>query len=164
MSGPEQSELSQLAAEAIGALKQRGMSVATVEATTGGLIGHLLVSVPGSSGVFRAGVAPYSNDAKQKLGVTKDILDQYGAVSGEAAEALAQAVRDWLFADVGVGETGIAGPTGGSDERQVGTFWIAVVHGGKISVKQFEFEGDREGNLRYCARAALRMLVEGVKA
>jgi PncC family amidohydrolase len=154
----------ELASEAIEALKHRGLTIATAEATTGGLIGHLLTSVPGSSGVFKAGMAPYSNDAKQKLGVAGETLEQFGAVSREAVEAMAKAVRSWAWADVGVAESGIAGPTGGTEERPAGMFWIAVVDGGGTTAEKFTFStDDREANQRECANAALRLLVRHLR-
>ena len=158
MSGPGPTgELSRLAADAVAALKSRGLTVATAEATTGGLIGHLLTSVPGSSAVFRGGVAPYSNAMKRAIGVPPEVLSEFGAVSREAAQALAAAVRTWADADIGVAETGMAGPTG----RMPGLFWIGVTGPGSGFVAQrFSFNTDRLGNQRACARAALQTLIE----
>jgi PncC family amidohydrolase len=161
--------------------------VATAEATTGGLIGHLLTSIPGSSAVFRGGVAPYSNAMKIAIGVPPEILSYYGAVSTEAACALATAVREWSGADIGLAETGIAGPTGGTPERPVGSFWIAislrpldtppfivnqapgpeghpskvlVTLGGRCSSALCNFDGDRLANQRAVAAALLRKLLQ----
>lgn len=153
-------ELQRLAAEAVAALRERGLTIATAEATTGGLIGHLLASVPGSSAVFRGGVAPYSNDLKRAIGVSAKTLDLLGAVSQGAAEELASAVCRWANADIGLAETGMAGPTG----REPGLFWIALYVGKGarpgVRSKVFRFTGDRLGNQRSCAEAALRMLLE----
>jgi PncC family amidohydrolase len=153
-------ELSRLAAEVVAALKQRGLTIATAEATTGGLIGHLLVSVPGSSAVFKGGAAPYSNRLKVAIGVSAKVLDLLGAVSQGAAEELAGAVCKWAEADIGLAETGMAGPTG----REPGLFWIALCVGKGarpgIRSKEFRFEGDRVSNQRSCAEAALRMLLQ----
>ncbi len=153
-------ELHQLAAEAVAALKERGLTIATAEATTGGLIGHLLTSVPGSSAVFRGGVAPYSNSMKLAIGVSAKVLDLLGAVSQGAAEELAIAVCRWSGADIGLAESGMAGPTG----RQPGLFWIALYVGKGarpgVRARQFNFGGDRVANQRSCAEAALRMLLE----
>jgi PncC family amidohydrolase len=148
-----------LAAEAVAALKARGLTIATAEATTGGLIGHLLTEVPGSSAVFRAGVAPYSKAAKQRIGVPADVLADFGSVSREAAEALATAVREWAGADIALAETGIAGPTGGGPDRPVGLFWIAVAGPAGVHSERIVFDGDRTGNRRACAGGALRMLI-----
>jgi len=155
---------SELASEAVAALKQRGMTVATAEATTGGLIGHMLTSVAGSSGVFKAGYAPYSNDAKLKLGVSSEVFEQFGAVSREAVEALAKAVRSTVWADVVIAETGIAGPTGGTEERPVGMFWIAVVGDAGTNCEKFVFStGDREDNIKECGNAALGLLMRHLR-
>jgi PncC family amidohydrolase len=158
--------LHRAAVEVVDALRSCGLTIATVEATTGGLIGHLIVSVPGSSAVFRGGVAPYSNAMKRAIGVPEDILAKYGAVSREAAEALAVAVREWAGADVGLAETGIAGPTGGTAERPAGTFWLAISvgQGPRPDPKSecFVFVGDRVANERACAARALEMLLEAL--
>jgi PncC family amidohydrolase len=153
-------ELRQLAADAVAALKARGLTIATAEATTGGLIGHLLTSVAGSSAVFRGGVAPYSNAMKRAIGVSPEVLASSGAVSQEAAIALATAVRDWSGVDVGLAETGIAGPTGGAPDRPVGAFWIAMADSAAVRSARFVFDSDRVGNQHDCASAALRMLIE----
>lgn len=151
------------ASELVRLLVDRGLSVATAEATTGGLIGHHIVSVPGSSAIFRCGVAPYSNAAKVRLGIPDDVLREHGAVSREAAEALAVAARSWSGADVGIGETGIAGPTGGADDRPVGLFWIAVSTEKGTTSSQFVFGSDRAGNHRAAAEAALTLTIEVVR-
>jgi nicotinamide-nucleotide amidase len=146
----------------VAALKERGLTVATAEATCCGLIGGMLTSLPGSSAVFAGGVAPYSNRVKLKIGLAADVLRRHGAVSQEAAEALAAAVRDWAGADVGLAETGIAGPGGGGAERPVGLFFIAVATGQGVRSGRFVFEGDRAQNREACAEAALRMLTAAI--
>ena len=94
MSGPAPDALKKSAAEVVTALAERGLTLATAEATTGGLIGHLLTEIPGSSKVFRGGVAPYANSLKRQIGVPASVLGEHGAVSREAAEALATTVRE----------------------------------------------------------------------
>jgi len=152
-------ELSRLATDAVAALKSRGLTVATAEATTGRLIGHLLVSVPGSSAVFKGGVAPYSNSMKRAIGVPAEVLEQRGAVSPEAAEALSVAVREWAGAAIGLAETGIAGPTGGTAERPVGRFWLAVATSGGVAVERHQYNGDRTSKMRSVARKGLELLL-----
>ncbi len=164
MSGRKSDEANPLAVEAVGALKAKGLTVATAEATTGGLIGHLLTAVPGSSAVFRISVAPYWNEVKVRLGVPEAILREHGAVSAEAAEALAVAVRDWSSADIGLAETGIAGPGGGSEERPVGLFYVAITDGKDVTSRRFDFGDGRSANRLACAEAALRLLVASVSA
>lgn len=159
-------ELSRLAADAVAALKARGLTIATAEATTGGLIGHLLTSVPGSSAVFRGGVAPYSNAMKRTIGVSSEVLTEFGAVSREAAESLATAVRTWSGADIGLAETGIAGPSG----RTPGLFWIATSVGRGpssdsppvIRSQRFLFDGDRVTNHHSAAETALRLILDAL--
>ncbi len=145
-------------------LKAKGLTLATAEATTGGLIGHQLTAVPGSSSVFMIGVAPYWNEVKVRLGVPEAVLREHGAVSPEAAEALATAVRNWSGADIGLAETGIAGPGGASEERPAGLFYIAIADGRDVTSQRFAFEHDRSGNRSACAEAALRLLVRRVQA
>ncbi len=152
------------AAEAVAALKAKGLTVATAEATTGGLIGHQITAVPGSSSVFVIGVAPYWNEVKIRLGVPEAVLREHGAVSAEAAAALATAVRNWSGADIGLAETGIAGPDGGSEERPAGLFYIAIADGKDVTSRRFEFKDDRGGNRLACAEAALRLLVAHLQA
>jgi len=152
------------AAEAVAALKAKGLTVATAEATTGGLIGHQITAVPGSSSVFVIGVAPYWNEVKVRLGVPEAVLSEHGAVSAETAEALAIAVRNWSGADIGLAETGIAGPDGGSEERPAGLFYIAIAEGKDVVSRRFEFKDDRGGNRLACAEAALQLLVARLQA
>jgi nicotinamide-nucleotide amidase len=152
------------AAEAVAALKAKGLTLATAEATTGGLIGHQITAVPGSSSVFVIGVAPYWNAVKVRLGVPEAVLREHGAVSAETAEALATAVRNWSGADIGLAETGIAGPDGGSEERPAGLFYIAVADGKDVASRRFDFKDDRGGNRLACAEAALQLLVARVQA
>jgi PncC family amidohydrolase len=160
LSGPANGSSRPPAAEAVEALKAKGLTVATAEATTGGLIGNLLTSVPGSSAVFVVAVAPYWNDVKMRLGVPESVLKEHGAVSAEAAEALAVAVREWSGAALGIAETGIAGPGGGSEDRPVGLFFVALADENGVSSQRFQFPHDRAGNRLACAEAALHVLIE----
>lgn len=146
-------------ADAIVALKERGLTLATAEATTGGLIGHLLTEVPGSSAAYAGGAAAYHNRLKQRIGVSANVLKEHGAVSREAAEAMAAGVRDWAGTSLGLSETGIAGPTGGTAERPVGLFHIALADGERIVSERHVFSGNRSGNKMRCAQAALRLLL-----
>jgi PncC family amidohydrolase len=151
-----------LAADVVAALTAKSLTLATTEATTGGLIGHLITDIPGSSRVFRGGVAPYANSLKRAIGVPASLLAEHGAVSREAAEAMAGAVRDWADADIGLAETGIAGPGSAGPDRPAGLFWIAVADAGQVRSERFVFEGDRSENRRACAEAALRMLLDAL--
>ncbi len=122
-----------------------GLTLATAESCTGGLVAARLTSVPGSSDVFRGAVVAYANDVKAEgLGVPLEVLETYGAVSAETAEAMARGARERLDADVAVAVTGVAGPGGGSDEKPVGlVFAHAVGPEGNRSVRT-ELPGDRE--------------------
>ena len=125
--------------------RSRGLTLATAESCTGGLVAARLTSVPGSSDVFRGAVVAYADDVKEEsLGVPSDVLETYGAVSAESAEAMAQGVRERLGVDVAVAVTGIAGPGGGSEEKPVGlVFAHAIGPEGDRSVRT-ELPGDRE--------------------
>jgi nicotinamide-nucleotide amidase len=116
-------------------LRERGLTLAVAESCTGGLIGHRLTEVPGSSAFFKLGLVTYSNDAKRDLlGVDPGTLRRHGAVSTETAEEMAEGGRRAAAADLGVATTGIAGPTGGTDEKPVGTVCVALAwEGGRWS-------------------------------
>jgi nicotinamide-nucleotide amidase len=137
----------------------RGLSLATAESCTGGMVAERLTSVPGSSKVFLGGVVAYANDVKERdLGVPADMLERHGAVSAETAAAMAAGVRERLGADVAVSDTGIAGPGGGTDEKPVGLVYLhAVAPNGEWSV-DFVFPGDRESIRRRAAVTALHLV------
>jgi nicotinamide-nucleotide amidase len=108
-------------------LVEKGQSLAVAESCTGGYISHLITSVPGSSGWFKGGVTAYSNQIKQNLlGVSAELLEQHGAVSEHIVYEMAEGVRRKMNTDFSVATSGIAGPTGGTEEKPVGTVWIAV--------------------------------------
>ena len=101
--------------------------VAVAESCTGGLVGAALTTIPGASGAFHGGIIAYSNDVKHNvLGVPRNIIQKYGAVSAEVASAMVTGVLDHLGADLAVSITGIAGPQGGTTHKPVGTVWIAA--------------------------------------
>jgi nicotinamide-nucleotide amidase len=139
--------------------RARGLTLATAESCTGGMVGARLTSVPGASDVFRGGVVAYANDVKEgELGVPAALLAEHGAVSAEVAEAMAVGARSRLRADVAVSVTGVAGPDGGTDEKPVGTVFLhaAGPNGGRGV--DFSFGGDREGIRRRSTVAALHLL------
>jgi nicotinamide-nucleotide amidase len=126
-------------------LKQRGLSIATAESCTGGLIGHRLTNVPGSSAYVKGGIAAYSNEAKEKqLGVLAQTLQQHGAVSEETAAEMAAGVRGALDADIGISVTGIAGPDGGTAEKPVGTVCFALSAADAAYVRRYQLWGTRD--------------------
>jgi PncC family amidohydrolase len=142
---------------------QRGVTVATAESCTGGLVAHLITEVPGSSAYLRGGIVAYADAVKQTaLGVGKDLLDAHGAVSAQVALAMAEGVRRALGADLGVAVTGIAGPDGGTDAKPVGLVYVAIAGLGTSDVRRYLWSGDRSANKRSSAEAALLMLLERV--
>jgi nicotinamide-nucleotide amidase len=139
--------------------RERGVTLATAESCTGGMVAQRLTSVPGSSDVFLGAVVAYADGVKaRELGVGDELLERHGAVSAEAAAAMASGVRERLGADVAVAVTGIAGPGGGSTEKPVG---LVYLHGeapfGTRSA-DFVFPGDREGVRRRATVTALHLL------
>jgi len=144
-------------------LRERGLTVALAESCTGGMLGSMLTSVPGSSEYLLFDAVVYSNSAKTSvLGVTEETLRAYGAVSEETALEMVRGVlRSSTDADLGVAVTGIAGPGGGTDEKPVGTVWIGIGNrSGQLVAKHFLFRGSRERIRVMSAYSALRMMKE----
>lgn len=140
-------------------LRARGLTVALAESCTGGLIGHRLTEVAGSSAYFERGFVVYSNAAKQALlDVPEAVLRQHGAVSAECAEAMARGVRLRAGTDLGVSATGIAGPEGGTPTKPVGLTFIGLADARTATVHRFRFDRDREGNKALAAVAALDLI------
>ena len=142
-------------------LVARGLTVATAESCTGGLVAHLLTEVPGSSRYVRGGIVAYADDVKRaQLGVPAEVLAAHGAVSAQVALAMAEGVRTMLGTDLGVGVTGVAGPDGGSDAKPVGLVYVAVAGGGAApEVRRCLWAGDRSENKRLSAEEALELLL-----
>ncbi len=135
------------------------LTLSTAESCTGGLIGHRLTEVPGSSEYFRGGIIAYSNEIKERvLGVNHDTLEQHGAVSAETAIEMARGARRVLQTDIAVSVTGIAGPSGGSADKPIGLTYIAVAAADYERVARFVWESDRSGNKRASSEAALQMV------
>jgi nicotinamide-nucleotide amidase len=125
--------------------RELGLSLAAAESCTGGLVSARLTAIPGASDVFRGGVVAYSNEVKMReLDVPPEVLERHGAVSAEAAEAMADGARAQLGADVAVAVTGVAGPGGGTPEKPVGLVFITVAGPQERSTQRFLFSGDRE--------------------
>jgi len=142
-------------------LKSKSLMVATAESCTGGNIAHQFTSVPGSSEFFKGSVVAYSNEVKTNvLQVSAQDLEMYGAVSQVVVEQMAINVRKLLRSDISVATSGIAGPTGGTVEKPVGTVWISVSSGDKILSREFRFGALREQNIIRATQAALLMLKE----
>jgi nicotinamide-nucleotide amidase len=146
--------------EEVGALlRQKGLTLGIVESASGGLISHLITNVPGSSDYYKGSVTAYSNEAKIKVvGVKEATINQYGAVSAEVAEEMAQGGRKILAADICLADTGIAGPAGAEAGKPVGLFFIGLAHGTKTLTRKYNFKGEREQNKQSAAEAALGWL------
>jgi len=131
-------------------LIQRGSTLALAESCTGGLIAKRLTDIPGSSRYFRMGVVTYSNESKQKiLGVPAEVLDQYGAVSPETARYMVEGIHKLTGSDVAISVTGIAGPSGGSEQKPVGLVYVGLIVGqGQPQIEELRLTGTRE-TIRY---------------
>jgi nicotinamide-nucleotide amidase len=137
----------------------RGLSLATAESCTGGLVAARLTSVAGSSDVFRGGVIAYTNDLKEtELGVPPEVLAAHGAVSPETAWAMAHGAKERLGADVAVSVTGIAGPDGGTPEKPVGLVYVHAIGPDGEEARRTEFPGDREMIRGRATAAALHLV------
>lgn len=152
-------------------LRTREETVAVAESATGGLICSLLTDVPGASEYLDRGFVTYAYEAKtETLGVDRAALDEYGAVSEEVAAQMATGARDLAGTSWGLSLTGIAGPSGGTADKRVGTTYIGVAVAGEwgsgrstVAVSKHEFEGDRVTVKRTAARQALRELLETIE-
>ena len=139
--------------------QDQGLSLATAESCTGGMVAERLTSVPGSSQVFLGAVVAYANEVKaQELEVPQELLERHGAVSPEVAAAMAAGARKRLGADVAVSVTGIAGPDGGSAEKPVGLVYLHAESPAGSRSADFVFPGDRDGIRRRAAVTALHLL------
>ncbi len=125
-------------------LMQRQKKIAVAESCTGGLVAHRITNVQGASVYFEAGLVTYSNKAKEDfLSVPGAVIRAKGAVSDEVARSMAEGVRKAAGVDIGLAITGIAGPGGGTDEKPVGTVYIALAVPDGTFVRKFSFQGDR---------------------
>jgi len=139
--------------------RERRLTLATAESCTGGLVAARLTGVAGSSDVFRGGVVAYSNDLKDReLYVSARVLEEDGAVSAEAAQAMAQGARERLGADIGVAVTGVAGPGGGSEEKPVGLVYLHAAGPSGEEARKLDLPGDREMVRGRATAAALHLV------
>lgn len=151
--------MAKTAEEVIGEkLRDRGLRLALAESCTGGLVGHRLTNVPGSSTYYMGSVTAYAYEAKVRLlDVEWGTLEAHGAVSAETVEEMARGVRRALAADIGIAVSGIAGPGGGTKEKPVGLIWMALSAGDGDWTQQHHFEGDRLAVKEGAAEQALQL-------
>ncbi len=143
------------------ALLKRQLTLAVAESCTGGLLGHRITNVPGSSAYFLGGIIGYAYDAKEHLlGVRHNTLYDFGAVSEQTAREMARGARRALGADIGLSVTGIAGPGGAMPGKPVGLTWIALAARPAEVARQFTWHGDRLSNKAQSADAALKLLLD----
>jgi nicotinamide-nucleotide amidase len=157
-----ETELTTLAEQLSQRLLTAAMKIAVAESCTGGWVAKVMTDIAGSSAWFDRGYVTYSNDAKrQMLGVPATLLAQHGAVSSPVVEAMVQGVLTFSDADVALAISGIAGPGGGSDEKPVGTVWLAWGLAGASPVSQLhQFDGERDAVRRQAVAAAMRGMLE----
>lgn len=155
-----------------GTLRETNATVAVAESCTGGLVGSLVTDVPGSSDYFDRSLVTYSYDAKRdELCVSREALDEHGAVSEPVAREMARGVRDSADVTWGVSTTGVAGPTGGTPETPVGTVFVGVAYAGEwgtessyATVSRYEFDGDRTEIKEQIAERALEDLLAEIES
>lgn len=140
-------------------LRRMGKTLSTAESCTGGLIAHKITSISGSSDYFLGSVVSYANEVKvEALGVSEENLKRFGAVSEEVVRQMAEGARKRLKTDYAIATSGVAGPTGGTEEKPVGTVWIAVATPTGTIAKKYQFGHNRERNIEISANTALNML------
>jgi PncC family amidohydrolase len=153
-------ELASLATRLQAVALEQGVTVGTAESCTGGLVGHALTAIPGSSDYYLGGVISYSDVLKRTLlGVPDEVLERHGAVSPEVALAMARGARERLGCDFAVSVTGVAGPGGGSEAKPVGLTWVAAAGPAGHDVQRYRWNGDRTANKERSAEAALQLLL-----
>lgn len=157
LSVPTDAELAASAVQVASDMQQHRLMLVTAESCTGGWIAKTLTDLPGSSAWFDAGVVSYSYDAKESLlGVSRQTLERTGAVSEETVLEMVSGVLERFGAGMAVAVTGIAGPSGGTADKPVGTVWIGWKRrGGDARARRFHFAGDREAVRRQTVAAAL---------
>lgn len=158
------SEKITLEEQVVALLKEKRIKISTTESCTGGFLAGTIVNVSGASEVFDEGYITYSNEAKQKiLGVKKETLEKYGAVSYETALEMADGCAKVSDAQIAIGITGIAGPTGGTEEKPVGLVYMGCYYLETVKVKKFIFSGDRTEVRSQSVEEALRFILERLK-
>ena len=147
-------------AEVLGkTLKASGATLATAESCTGGQVAAAITAIPGSSSYFKGSIIAYDNEVKKsQLQVNARDIDEYGAVSEQVVKQMAENVRDVLGTDIGLATSGVAGPTGGTPEKPVGTIWMAYADDNQTVAKKWNFTKDRNLNIQFATIFALNLL------
>ncbi len=154
-----------LTTELASALLLGQQKICAAESCTGGLIAKALTDLAGSSDWFERGFVTYSNEAKSEmLAVPASLIEDYGAVSEAVATAMASGALRHSRADFSVAVTGVAGPGGGSDDKPVGTVWIAVASSEQMIAKRYQFEGDRQAVRGATMQTAIELLLDLVES
>ena len=144
-------------------LLENNLCIATAESCTGGLIGHRITQVPGSSSVYKGGIVAYSNEAKlSQLNIKRETLDKYGAVSKETASEMAFQVKTIFDSDIGISVTGIAGPDGGTKDKPVGLVYAGFCNRDGVKTKQFNFYSIRESNKVRTSQGVLNLIMKNI--
>ncbi len=159
---PSEQELTNLAEQLGQCLTAKGLKLASAESCTGGWLAKIITDIPGSSAWFTGSVVSYSNEAKQSLlGVEKNTLNEFGAVSGETVLEMSDGLFSHTDADVVISISGIAGPDGGSEDKPVGLVWLSWGKRDKtIFANPFNFNGDREAVRKQSIKQALNSLLD----
>ncbi len=142
-------------------LKEKKLKLSIAESCTGGFIAKSITDIAGSSKYFICGIVSYSNESKIKLlGVRKETLKKYGAVSEQTAREMVQGIKRTSKADIAIATTGIAGPTGGTKNKPVGTVYIAIKYKNKIKIFHFIFSGNRNSIRKKTVKKVGKLLLE----
>ena len=150
-----------LAEECVKSLKEKGLTIATAESCTGGLLASAFISVPGSSECFKEGCVTYSNESKiSRLGVSSETIEKYTAVSTETAIEMAKGIKRNLNADIGISTTGYAGPGGGDSMNPVGTVYVGISFKEKNFCYRLLLNGSRNQIREQAAEQAMEFLME----
>lgn len=140
-------------------LMKKNQKLALAESCTGGYVAHRITTIPGCSDYFNGAVVPYQNELKiEQLGVNRETIERYGAVSEETVIEMARNVKDKFNAHYGLASSGIAGPGGGTHDKPVGLIWIACAHGNDVKTRKLNLTKDREVNIRLTSVALLTLL------
>ena len=157
-------EIFSLSSKLVETCRSRGMTIATAESCTGGLIGAAITATPGCSAIFHGGIIAYHNDVKiSQLTVSPETIKTHGGVSGAVAEEMAKGCRENLGVDLAISVTGIAGPGGGSDEKPVGTVWIGLATRSGVTSTLHNFPDLSRNKVRdYTCLAAIQTLLDAI--